>query len=308
MPRADAATHAFLRCTLNTADRAKSARFYADVLDLRQRGEFTDTEADVTALGVSEPAHRSRVRLRDRRWSRRTPALELVQWHEPRGYGVVPDSPTTIGLRALGFRVDSVATVRSAVARAARDARLLPPGWPAGAGPTAWTTDPDGVTVELVQSRLADTDGPVLSHLRLNCANLERSIEWYQHLGFEVVAKETSVLLPGLSFGLPGHVELASASLQLGEDDPFRLELLQWVDPPGEATVRVHGNTPGLRHVAFAVEDTRMAHRYLAEAGIANGGPPRWHPMPAGKGETGWSLFLTDPDGVYVELAEHPPL
>ncbi|PXY21838.1 hypothetical protein BAY59_30910 [Prauserella coralliicola] len=307
MPRDDAATHAFLRCTLNTAGRVKSARFYREVLDLRQRGEFTDTDADVSALGISQPAHRTRSRLWDRRWSRRTPALELAQWHEPRAHTVVPTPATTTGLRAVGFRVESVATVRTAVARAGRDARMLPSGWPTGTGPTAWTLDPDGVTVELVQSRLTDTDGPVLSHLRLNCTDLARSIEWYEHLGFDVAAKETSTLLPGLPLGLVGQVEVASASLQLGEDDPFRLELLQWVDPPGSAPASSAGNAPGLAHIAFAVEDARMAHRYLEAAGLANGEPPRWNPAPGSTHETGWSVFLTDPDGVRVELAEHTP-
>jgi catechol 2,3-dioxygenase-like lactoylglutathione lyase family enzyme len=235
-----------LYCTLNTGDQAATTRFYADLLGLRPRRE----------------PESGRSFLYDWRGPRHAPGIQLVQ--RPQS----GQRPT-----ALGFRVKSLSA--------------LPAGYnlrPLPAGTGLWTRDPDGVPVEVIETPLADGAGPELSHLRLTCSDLGRSIEWYQRLGFHVAAKEMSKLLPG-------DIEIATASLRLDDGADFHLELVQWISPPAG------GRTGGLGRVTLAVDDVRMAHRRLGTTRA-----PDWLPVRGGR----WVLSLRDPDGVRLALVESP--
>jgi catechol 2,3-dioxygenase-like lactoylglutathione lyase family enzyme len=296
----NAAAHAVLHCNLNTADRSVAGRFYTEVLGMRRRMESVGTGSDASSMGITEPADSETSFLYDWRGPRQAPALEVVEWTKPRTEGSVSTDVSAVGLRAVGFSVESLATVRTALARGGRDSRLLPPDW--SSGPALWTLDPDGVTVEIIES---GSPGPSLSHLRLNCTNLPRSVAWYERIGFQVVAKETSKLTPGRPFGLSEDAELATASLHLAGNPEFRLELVEWVRPRTTGAIEGTGNTRGLWRAALAVDDVRMAYRQLADEGVADR-DPEWIPLADTPLGGLWVLFLADPDGVVMELVERP--
>ena len=145
-----------------------------------------------------------------------------------------------------------------------------------------------------------------IDHLNVVVTDMDRSIAFYTEAlglsrGFETVLEggwiETVTGLPG-----------ARARCVFMEAEPggARLELLQYLTPAGEALApnRVP-NTPGIRHVAFVVEDIDALHARLRERGCAPVGPPVEVPFQVGTQGKKRLFYFHDPDGTLLEAAEY---
>ncbi|MCW2904854.1 MAG: hypothetical protein JWO67_7119 [Streptosporangiaceae bacterium] len=288
--------HAVLHCNLNTVDLARAEAFYTAVLGIEPRMRSVSTDSDATAMGLGTSTASDTCLLYDRRGPRAAPALELVAWHRPATVPIAggPSRSERPGFAGVGFRVPSLASAADRLAEAGRSVATREPAQARVRGrlrPALHTTDPDGVTVEIVEVPPGplDPQGGLFSHERLRCRDLARTVEWYGSIGF--VVQEA----PG---GPP------AASLVLAEDPTFSLEFDEHSGPSGAAPAR-GANTQGLYRVALAVEDVRAARAALAEAGQA---PPEpvFIPMPDTPIGGFTVLFLSDPDGAVVELVERP--
>ena len=121
------------------------------------------------------------------------------------------------------------------------------------------------------------------SHVGVRVADLQRSIAFYTALGYEVVGR------------VPATEEGSLVMLQLPDDEFVGLEL---VHDPGRAP----GSDGLLNHLVVSVDDI---HRTVAEL-TARGDEPGRPATPEGAGDllTAW---VSDPDGVRIELVQWPP-
>ncbi|GAB2964579.1 VOC family protein [Amycolatopsis acidiphila] len=284
--------HSVMHCNLNTVDGARAAGFVMAVFGLDPRMRSVSTDDDSTSMGLDRSTASVTTFLYDRRGPRAVPAVEFVEWQrpvtEPADEGMRPSAFT-----ALGYRVGSLSRLRDRLVAlgcepepAEGGLRVRGETWPG-----LRTTDPDGVTVEVAEIPPAETDpvGALISHERMRCTDLARSLAWYGSIGWTVRARGTG---DGTSW----------ASLVLPEDPTFSLELQE---RPGAGSPR-RANTQGLYRIALAVEDVREAHAALVRESGEQVPEPLFIPMPDTPTGGFTVLFLADPDGAVVELVERP--
>jgi lactoylglutathione lyase len=118
-------------------------------------------------------------------------------------------------------------------------------------------------------------------HVGLRVSDLDRSLRFYEALGYEVVGR-----VPDTEFG-------SLTMLQLPGDDVVSIELVH--DPAGGPV----GGGP--HHLVVQVEDLRATVASLAAQGVDASSPG----SPDGS-EDFLSAWLTDPDGCRIELVQWP--
>lgn len=120
-------------------------------------------------------------------------------------------------------------------------------------------------------------------HVGLRVEDLERSLDFYVTLGYEVV-------------GTVSETEFGSLTMLKLPDDVFvSLELVH--DP---AAGPVH--PAGLNHLVVQVDDLHATVARLSANAIEAGAPS----SPNGSDDF-WTAWLTDPDGYRIELVQWPP-
>jgi lactoylglutathione lyase len=119
-------------------------------------------------------------------------------------------------------------------------------------------------------------------HVGLRVEDLERSLEYYAHLGYERVGT-----VPDTEYG-------TLTMLKLPGDEFVSLELVHQVDSgpidPG-----------GLNHFVIQTDDLHATVARLAGLGIDAETPV----SPTGSDDF-WTSLLTDPDGYRIELVQWP--
>ena len=145
-------------------------------------------------------------------------------------------------------------------------------------------------------------------HFTVNATNFERSLEFYQTLGFRVLRDNRDVVWPDYvaeNFGMQ-RAQGRGALLALGEGEQHtRLDLIEWLEPrwPGPDP-RLPLSQQAPRIIALRTHNLRAACAELSARGIAFIRPPR-DPDP----DTGIESVVCcrDPDGLLVELIEYMP-
>lgn len=119
-------------------------------------------------------------------------------------------------------------------------------------------------------------------HVGIGVSDRERSLRYYERLGYEVVGT-----VPGTGFG-------DLTMLKLPADEFVTLELVS--DPPAE-----RGTGPGLHHLVVQVESLQAAVADLAARGIEAD-----HVAAATDADEPSTAWVTDPDGNRIELVQWP--
>jgi catechol 2,3-dioxygenase-like lactoylglutathione lyase family enzyme len=166
--------------------------------------------------------------------------------------------------------------------------------------------DPEGVAVEVVG---VGTEPPEAHHLRIVCADVDRSVAWYEQLGLQAAPEATVAAGAELWEGaLDGeHALSREVAMAAGDDPTFSLIFTQWTGPPPAGPTYAMPFHQGLYRMAIAVDDVQAAYAFLREAGIARH-PPYTFALPGTPITEGLTiLFIRDPDGILVELVERPP-
>lgn len=147
-------------------------------------------------------------------------------------------------------------------------------------------------------------------HFVVNASNLERSLTFYQTLGFVILSDRRDVIWPDFvanNFGL-NKAQGRGCLLGLGDDyqpNQTRLDLVEWLEP------RLHDDSGGRpieervpRIMALRTENIPAAYDSLRAKGIEFMTPP----MPPNQATGVKSLVCCrDPDGLIVELIEYFP-
>ena len=120
-------------------------------------------------------------------------------------------------------------------------------------------------------------------HIGLVVSDLDRSLRFYESLGFEIESSMEPE--PGRSLTF----------IRLGD---FRLELF-WYEQTPAAAPEVHGRQIGFRHFALKTSDIDAVVAELKERGIVSADAEIREVMGRYR-----LLFLHDPDGIEIELSQ----
>ena len=144
-----------------------------------------------------------------------------------------------------------------------------------------------------------DSAGLRLANIGIAVTDLDKTTEFYKALGFEVgdVHPLGGPLGNALGVGKDAKLEI-----RFVKRDGIVLELIHFVNPApkGKAAARAM-NQLGLTHLALRVDDVDRVAEIVKKNGGATIDASRTKMGPPGKGID--ILFVTDPNGVRIELA-----
>jgi catechol 2,3-dioxygenase-like lactoylglutathione lyase family enzyme len=188
---------------------------------------------------------------------------------------------------------------------------LSPPVTRADGSKFAMFADPDGTFYELVEVagepiETNTTHIVSLGHVSINVSHLQRSVAWYEMLGYEVTGKlpafESSEVARAMGF--EEKFEIDGAMLTHSEDGS-RLQLVQWIKPfDPEPPYPIPVNHIGIHRMAFATTDIEADVAMLSAQGVTF--LSEITPCCSGADSWGSIVAFYDPDGVIVELVEQP--
>jgi catechol 2,3-dioxygenase-like lactoylglutathione lyase family enzyme len=145
-------------------------------------------------------------------------------------------------------------------------------------------------------------------HFTVNATSFERSLAFYQALGFQVLRDNRDVVWPDFvaeNFGMR-RAQGRGALLALGpEPHHVRLDLLEWLEPRWEGPrtdVAIEDRVP--RIIAIRTRNVRAAYRELRARGIEFVREPREPDAALGIESV---VCCRDPDGNLIELIEYMP-
>jgi glyoxylase I family protein len=142
-------------------------------------------------------------------------------------------------------------------------------------------------------------------HVNINCTNFERSIAFYQMLGFKVIRDlgegTMEKVTPGLR--MPADAILRAVLMILG-DNPrsTRIDLIQWKKPDTEGKAYPHLAHAGMCRIALRTRTLVKDYEELKAKGIEFWTEPILIKLKDGK-EEGF-VCCTDPDGTVIELIQ----
>lgn len=297
----------FMHVNVNCSDLERSRRFYEDALGLVASAHTRPEAAQPgQAFGIAGGALWDAWVLDDPRGMGVAASLDLLRWDAPPPCGAPPGLAPVPGIHRLLYTVPSLADALPRVGGAGRGALAIATVARGAPGERiAWTLDPDGTVIELVEDPC--TARVCARAVAIVCRDLERSVAWYERvLGLTATARERRVQAPGAPFGSTGDVSWDAATLELpGRPGHYALRLEQWHAPPTVARPRAVANQLGPFRVAFLVDDAHAWHAELARRGVACTSPPAWLDMgPEIPLDGLWALFFFDPDGACVEMIQ----
>lgn len=145
---------------------------------------------------------------------------------------------------------------------------------------------------------------PAFSHVGVCCSDLERSTRFYtEALGFRHVftmemGDEVAATMEQT------NIRFQSRMLARGD---VRVELLHWLDPQASGpTTRRPMTQLGITHLCFRVDDLESAVAKVEECGGAVH-RQTFSQLDGGGAVPVRLIYVTDPDGVRVELMEGVP-
>jgi len=141
-----------------------------------------------------------------------------------------------------------------------------------------------------------------LFHVNVCVSDMERSIQFYQDLGF---TKLNDFILgggkPGIGQALGLEVKkLRGVFMRLGDDPKaLVLDLVQFIDPPPQGRPYATLNNIGICRIAFIVDDIDKTYQTLLGKGVEFVAPLQRYDGPRGS-KIGVMCFK-DPDGTVLE-------
>ena len=143
-----------------------------------------------------------------------------------------------------------------------------------------------------------------LVHVNINCSDFDRSLKFYELLGFqraiEVPAQNTPEVAAAV--GMPPYTVKGALLILKNAKVPLMLDLLEWQDPSDDAAPYPHLYHLGIARVALASDDLDADIAALKSQGVEFLSEPatvRLEGQPATR-----FVCFKDPDGTILELVE----
>ena len=147
-------------------------------------------------------------------------------------------------------------------------------------------------------------DLEAVTHINVNCSNLERSMHFYRDVvGLTPQSHTRPQPQEGAGFGLPGQV-VWDAYLLHDDRGPLgpAVDLLEWQDPKPVGRPHPEAHHLGFMRVCLAHEDLDALHAKLSAAGVrTRSGVVE---IPVLDGQTVRFFCCDDPDGTCIEFVE----
>lgn len=148
-------------------------------------------------------------------------------------------------------------------------------------------------------------------HININCTDFDRSLAFYELLGFEVILDFDDRPGPRLTFAdvglapvlrLPEDCDGRAAMLALSDDvRETRIDLIEWRTPKVDPERRRGMAQVGVARICLKVHNAQAIHHRLVDAGHA----PYTAPTPICLGGSEFCVFCCeDPDGVVFEFMQ----
>lgn len=139
-------------------------------------------------------------------------------------------------------------------------------------------------------------------HVNINCSDFDRSLAFYEALGFRLVAMvpETDTAEVAAAVGMPPY-RVRGGILHLPGESTL-IDLLQWLEPSDASPPYGHLFHLGLARVALRTTDFDADLAELVARGVTLVGPPaivEWPGQPTSR-----IVCFHDPDGTGLELVE----
>ena len=294
----------------NCTDLRRSLAFYRDRVGLVPLSHTKPVPQDGTGFGlpglVSWDAHL----LYDERGVA-GPAVDLLEWQQPRPTGRPPGVAHQLGLYRMCLAhpdLDGLhARLRAAGVRTASPPVEMPLDRSSGLTVRFFCAyDPDGTCVEFIEQPGALR----LYHVNVNCRDLDRSSDWYREvLGLApLLARSQPGPVDGTGLGFPGQCRFRADFLAIPERTDLIIDLLEWLDPAPVGQPAAAANQLGWFRLAYLVEDARACCAELDRQGVAHSGPCWLDMGPEIPIDGLHAVFFRDPDGTCLELIERPRL
>jgi lactoylglutathione lyase len=119
-------------------------------------------------------------------------------------------------------------------------------------------------------------------HTCVRVLDPDKSVAFYEALGYERRGKLQFETAYNIYMGLPGDADTLELTVNMGREEPYDL---------GD----------GYNHIALTVDDLDALLGSLAEIGVEPEKPPF---APGGREEIGRICFVQDPDGYRIELID----
>ncbi len=144
-------------------------------------------------------------------------------------------------------------------------------------------------------------------HFTVNATNFERSLAFYQTIGFKLLRDNRDFVWPDYVAGNFGMTKAQGRGALLAIDaGPLhtRLDLLQWLEPAYDPPSPLPWSERVPRIIALRTRNVHKAYEELSAKGIQFITPPR--NMDPNSGIKG-VMLCRDPDGLLVEFIEYEP-
>lgn len=143
---------------------------------------------------------------------------------------------------------------------------------------------------------------PRYNHVCLTVAHLDRSVAFYtSRFGLSVQRRDG----PHEGPRVDAMTGVGDAALDVAflTDGNFILELIHFTRSGGERRRALPANEVGSPHLAFVTDDVRGLYESWRADGVHFLSEPTYS-----KGRDAYSIMLTDPDGIMIEMLEHSAL
>ena len=139
-------------------------------------------------------------------------------------------------------------------------------------------------------------------HFNINCANLNRSVAFYELLGFKIILDFREGMVSkemADAFGMQ-TANLKGVHLRLGDAaDATRIDLLEFKDPAPSGQPYPHLGHTGIARMCLKTTNMQRDYQDLSAKGVKFISEPKKLP-----GTSVSIVCFKDPDGTFVELLE----
>ena len=139
------------------------------------------------------------------------------------------------------------------------------------------------------------------SHVAICVRDIDRSIAFYERLGFKAFFDFTQKdPIGGEVVGVDAR-EVRMVFMRMGDDPhaPF-IDIVQFVDPPAEGSAYSALNNVGIGRIAFAVDDMDATYAHLQAMEVDFVTPLKRFRSP--EGDDMAMVCFRDPDGIFLEV------
>jgi len=293
---------------VNCSDLERSLLFYRDLVGLTPLSHTNPLPQEGVGFGLPGKVVWDAFLLHDDRGAD-GPAIDLLQWQTPVPVGRPNLDAHNLGYMRLCFAHPDLDSLHARCVDMGIKTRSAPVSVPVIEGHTVrffCCDDPDGTCVEFIER-----PGPArMSHININCRNLDESAAWYQQvLGVKTAAPRAEPPpAQGAGFGFSGDCSYRADFFSVdGDNSSYIIDLLEWTDPKPVGEPLAEANHLGVFRMAFMVEDATASCVELDRLGIEHSGPCLLEMGPEVPIEGGLlAVFFRDPDGACLELIEKP--